>query len=357
MGRTPMSGALMRPAPMPASAPSWRRLPLLRFRLMAIRAAAALLLAVSVCGASAQSFGAELGQINAALQAGEADHAIGLIAALPQQGANLAEAQNLECRVRFTLQQWDAAAGECQQAVSLDSGNSNYHMWLGRALGERAGRASFLTAFSLGKRVRAEFEAAVALDPRNAPALSDLGDFYSEAPGIVGGGLDKAENIAVQLDRISPARAHQLRAGIAEARKDDGTAERELKLAIQTSLHPALQWTVLGSFYEHRRRWPEMEDAIHNAASTAAKDRAAGVALYDGAGVLIRAQRDPGLAARMLQDYLAGDSKTEEAPAFIAHYRLARLLDQLGDSEGAQREQAAGYALAREYRPPQGGKS
>lgn len=297
-----------------------------------------------------------LTQINAALQAGEADKAIGLIASLPERGANIAEAQNLECRVRFTLQEWNAAAGECQQAVQLDSANSSNHLWLGRALGEQADRASFLSAFSLGKRVRMEFELAVNLDPRNAPALSDLGEFYREAPGVVGGGLDKAENIAGRLDRINPALAHELRAAIAESRNDDGTAERELRLAIGSSPHPAFQWTVLASFYEHRKRWPEMQDAVQNCASAAARDRTAGVALYDGAGVLIRARRDPELAAKMLENYLAGDSKTEEAPAFVAHYRLARLLEQLGDHEGAQRERTAGYALASEYHPPQDAK-
>jgi len=327
----------------------------MRLPVRALRTAMALLLAAPPAMVCSQNISTSLTEIDAALQAGEADRALGLLASLPQDGANLAEAQNLECRVRFTLQQWDAAASRCEQAVRLDSQDSSYHMWLGRALGERADRASFLSAFSLGKRVRSEFEAAVNLDPHNAPALSDLGDFYCEAPGIVGGGLDKAENIANQLDRINPARSHQLRASIAQQRKDDVTAERELRLAIETSRHPAFQWTVLGSFYEHRQRWQQMEEAIRNAASAGAKDRTAGVALYDGAGVLIRAGRDPDLAAKMLEDYLAGNSKTEEAPAFVAHYRLARLLEQLGDHQGAQREHDAGYALAREYHP-QGGK-
>jgi tetratricopeptide (TPR) repeat protein len=325
-------------------------------RTTAVCAALAMLLATLPIAGHAEDTRATLVQINAALQAGEADKAIGLIASLPQRGAGIADAQNLECRVRFTLQQWDTAAGECEQAVRLDSSNSGNHLWLGRALGERADRASFLSAFSLGKRVRSEFEQAVSLDPHNAPALSDLGEFYREAPGVVGGGLDKAENIAGQLDRINPARAHQLRAAIAESRNDDATAEHELKLAVETSPHPAFQWSVLASFYEHRKRWPDMEEAVRNCAAAAAKDRTAGVALYDGAGVLIRARRDPEMAAKMLEDYLAGNSKTEEAPAFVAHYRLARLLEQLGDRSGAQREQAAGYALASEYRPPQDAK-
>ena len=77
------------------------------------------------------------------------------------------------------------------------------------------------------------------LDPHNAEALSDLGDFYKEAPEIVGGGMDKAEAMAAQLDKIDPARAHLLRARIAESRKDYGTAEREFKQAIATAAHPA----------------------------------------------------------------------------------------------------------------------
>jgi tetratricopeptide (TPR) repeat protein len=294
-----------------------------------------------------------LARANAALQAGEADKTLALLHSLPHAGAGLAEAQNLECRVRFTLRLWDAAAQECEQAVRLDGQNSSYHLWLGRALGEKAGRASFLSAFSLAKRVRAEFEEAVRLDPRNAEALSDLGEFYKEAPGVVGGGLGKAEAVAAQLDKVDAGRAHQLRARIAEERKDYGTAEREFKQAISASAHPALHWTTLASFYRRRERWTEMEGAIHNCVSAADRDKHAGVALYDGAGVLTEANRDPALAARMLENYLAGESKTEEAPAFEAHLRLARLKAQLGDAGSAQRERAAALALAHDYRPAQ----
>ncbi len=307
--------------------------------------------------ACAQIPAATLTEANAALQAGEADRALALLTPLPTTGQGAAEAQNFECRVRFMMQQWDAAAKECEIAVRLDESNSNYHMWLGRALGQKADLASFLTAFSLGKRVRSEFEEAVRLDPGNAEALTDLGYFYRAAPGIVGGGTQKAENIAAQLDRIDPARAHQLRGEIAEAHKDYGTAERELRQAVAVSAHPAKQWTVLADFYRNRRRWTEMETAVHNAANAAARDKQGGVALYDGAGVLIEAGRDPAFAAKMLEDYLANSSKTEEGPAFIAHIRLGRLKQQLGDATGAQREFAAASALAHEYNPAQDSKA
>jgi hypothetical protein len=94
-----------------------------------------------------------------------------------------------------------------------------------------------------------------------------------------------------------------------------------------------------------------MEAAIHSCVSAAERDKHADVALYDGAGVLTESNRDPALAARMLEEYLAGSSRTEEAPAFEAHLRLARLKKQMGDAAGAQREIAAALQLAHDYKP------
>lgn len=306
---------------------------------------------VLAAAGSAQAPGATLAEANAALQAGEADRTLDLVASLPQGGAQIAEAENLQCRAWFAMAQWDAAINTCQQAVQLDEQESEYHLWLGRALGEKAGQASFLIAYSLGKRVLAEFETAVRLDPRNAEALADLGEYYVEAPALVGGGLSKAESVADELDRVDPAHACELRARIDEQRNDYGAAERELKQAIVVSPHPAREWATLARFYETRKRWSDMDDAIRNCIEAAARDRNAGVALYDAAGVLISARRDPELAGKMLGDYLASADKTDEAPAFVAYVRLARLKQELGDNTGAQQDNAAALALAREYIP------
>jgi tetratricopeptide (TPR) repeat protein len=313
-------------------------------------------LAIAVCGAvSAQIPAATLRQANDALQAGEADRALSLLTPLPASGPGAAEAQNLICRVWLTMLQWDPAVKACELSVKLDPGSSNDHLWLGRALGQKADHVSFLSAYGLGKRVRMEFERAVQLDPKNAAALSDLGEFYREAPGIVGGGLDKAEGIAERLEMADPVRELELRARIAVSRRDYGTAEHDFRQAIAISPHPAEPWTILANFYRGRQRWNDMESAIHSCVSAAAHDKHSGVALYDGAGILIETKRDPALAAKMLEDYLASPSKTEEGPAFIAHARLGKLKRQLGDAAGAQSEFDAAAAMAREFNPAQDG--
>jgi tetratricopeptide (TPR) repeat protein len=294
-----------------------------------------------------------LSQANAALQAGEADKALALLAPLTNSGvaADDAASHNLACRVKFTLRQWDGGVTECGQAVRLEPQSSDFHMWLGRVLGEKAANASFLSAFSLAKQTRAEFEESVRLDPRNAAALADLGDFYSQAPGVVGGGIDKAQQIAAQLEKVDAARSHHLRGEIAGGQKDYGTAEREFKLAIAVSPHPALEWTGLARFYAHGKRYAEMDAAIQNARALALRDKLAAVALYDAAGLLIKAEREPEMAAALLEDYLASLNKTEEAPAFVAHLRLARVKTKLGDFASANRERSAALAMAREYKP------
>jgi tetratricopeptide (TPR) repeat protein len=305
------------------------------------------LLVFLVSIAQAQSSNAALEQANAALQAGEADKAISLLNSLPES----AESHNLRCRVFFALEHWEEAASDCEQAVNLNPRDSRNHLWLGRAMGEKADHASFITAYSLAKRSRAEFEEAVSLSPYDAEALADLGEFYTLAPGIVGGGNEKAEGLLPQLERADPAGEHELRARIAESRKDYEAAERQLKLAIHASEHPSSQWMALGSFYRKHEHWDEMEKAVQSGYKAAQQDKQAGVALFNGASVLMRGGRNLALAAKMLEEYLATYSKTEEAPAFEAHTHLAAIKAQLGDQQGARQEQAAALKLAHDYQP------
>jgi tetratricopeptide (TPR) repeat protein len=304
-----------------------------------------------VCSAGAQAPAEELADANASLQAGEADKALALLAPIVQQDANNAAAHNLECRVWLTEGQLDSAIRECQTAVDLEPDNSYHHLWLGRALGEKADRANFWSAYSLAKRVRAEFEEAVRLDARNSEALASLGEFDCSAPGIVGGGLDKAEDVAAQLEKLDPPRGHELRATIAEQRKDYPEAEREFRRAIAVGQHPAYQWMALASYYRRRQRWDDMVAAVRSGAAAAHRDRRAVVALFNGASTLDKANRELPLAAKMLEDYLASPDKTEEAPAFVAWTRLARLKDQLGDQQAAEQDLSAATAMAHNYKP------
>jgi tetratricopeptide (TPR) repeat protein len=315
-------------------------------------AAAVLMMAAVLAPLSAYAADSSLTAANAALQAGRADEAASMLNDALKANAKDAEANNLLCRVEYATQHFDQAATHCEKAVSFEPNNARYHLWLGRAIGERAEHASFMSAFSLAKKAREQFEKAVQLDPHDAEALSDVGEFYKEAPGVVGGGTDKANDIAGKLEAVDPVRAHLLRGAIAEKAKDLTTAEREFKAAASGN-HAAVAWMELASFYRRHERWSEMEAAVKSGENAAARDKREAVALFNGASTLARVNRQPDVAIKLYEEYLASPGKTEEAPAFDALTRLARLRKQTGDQAGAERERSAALALAHDYKPAQ----
>jgi tetratricopeptide (TPR) repeat protein len=282
----------------------------------------------------------------ALLAAGRADDAINTLRSKINTSPSNAEAYNLLCRVYFSMGDWDRGISACEKAVALDPNNSRYHMWLGRIYGEKADAANFLSAASLAGKVRNEFEAAVRLDPNNVEARSDLGEFYLEAPGIVGGGRDKAEAQAQALAALDPAKADYLKGRLAEKRKDFATAEQEYRAAIEASHGSALTWFNLALFFRHRERWNDMEEAINHAVS-AQVDRPE--IIMESGEVLLRSGRNFPAAVQYLRRYLALTSKVEEAPAFKAHYLLGTALEKQGDKQGAAQEYRAALSLARNF--------
>jgi tetratricopeptide (TPR) repeat protein len=282
------------------------------------------------------------------LQQGRADHAMEVLQPAIESGSGDAEAQQLLCRVALQIERWDAAVRACEKAVYLDSGSSDNHLWYGRALGEKADRASFIKAYGLAKRVKAEFETAVSLDPRNAEALSDLGDYYTEAPAIVGGGKDKAEAVAGKLDNVDRARAEELRGRIAASNKDTAAAEQHFRQAIAVAPRPATYWMVLASFYQKQNDLLRMQEAIRSGLEA---NGSRGEPLVDAAHLLTRSAQDSQAAIQLLREYLASPDKSEDEPAFRVHLLLANLLTKQGDTTGAAREIQAAASIASIYHP------
>ena len=104
-------------------------------------------------------------------------------------------------RTLFAQQQYEQAALWLENAVVLDSKNSDYHLWLGRAYGLFAQHASVLWQFPLARKARLHFEKAVALNPDNLAARADLLEYYLKAPRALGGGKEKAEAQAHEITK------------------------------------------------------------------------------------------------------------------------------------------------------------
>ena len=279
------------------------------------------------------------------LAAGRVDDAISSISVKLNSAPDDAASYNLLCRAYFAVSNWDRAIAACEKAVSLQPSNSEYHLWLGRTYGEKADASSFFTAAGLAKKVRGEFERSVQLDPNNVGARVDLAEFYLEAPGIVGGGQDKARAQAELVSRLNPAKAHWIQGRLAEKNKDSATAEREYRAAIEASHGGGNAWLNLALFYRKAGRFDEMHEALTKAAA-APPDQPE--VLVDAASTLLRANRDLPFATQLVRRYLASNT-VEQAPSFKVHFLLGNILEKQGDRDGAVKEYQTSLAMAKDF--------
>lgn len=280
------------------------------------------------------------------LTSGKLDEAVMELQKRIAGSANDAEAYHLLSRAFYALENWDQAIKMGERSVQLAPNKSAYHLWLGRAYGQKADKASIFSAPGLAKQARKHFERAVELNGKDVSARSDLAEFYLEAPGIIGGGKDKAKAQADLLAQQDPALGHWMNARLAEKDKDFGTAEREFKAAIDASNNDPVRWLNLASFYRRQGHYGEMEAAISSAVG---KPRKQPNVLVDAASLLLRAGRSLPQAAQLVTRYISGKEKSEEAPTFHAHYLLGQILEKQGDRNGAIREYQAALALAHDY--------
>jgi tetratricopeptide (TPR) repeat protein len=279
------------------------------------------------------------------LNAGRVDEAINELNSRLSSAPSDAESSNLLCRAYFELEDWDRAESSCEKAAALDPGNSRFHLWLGRVYGEKADRVNFLSAAGLAGKARQEFERAVQLNPNDVEARLDLAEFYLEAPGIVGGGEQKARDQARSIATLNPAREHWVYARIAEKKKDYSTAEQEYHQYIDLSNGDAEAWLNLALFLRRQKRFDEMDEAIVKLSQAPMPKLDV---LVEGAGLLYHAGRRYPFAIELLHRYLA-TGPVEAAPAFRAHYLLGMLLEKQGDKAGAAQEYRASLSLVRNF--------
>lgn len=251
---------------------------------------------------------------------------------------------HLLSRAYYAIEQWDEAVRTGERAVTLKTGDSNYHLWLGRAYGQKAEAAiNPLSAANLARKAKNEFERAVQLDPANVPARADLSEYYTEAPTIMGGGTEKARSQASQVEKVDPATANWIRAIVAQKEKRYDEAESAYKSAIATAQSPAQYWMNLASFYRDRGRLDDMETTIQTAV---AQPNLPPITYYDAASELFQGGRNFPAAVQYLQKYLASGEMVEDAPGFRAHYLLGQIYQKSGNKAQAVAEYQASLSLA-----------
>jgi tetratricopeptide (TPR) repeat protein len=208
-----------------------------------------------------------------------------------------------------------------EKALAMEPANAEYALWLGRAWGRRAETSTPFTAPMYASKARQNFERSVELNPTNLEAQSDLFEYYLEAPGFLGGGLDRAEATAARMTQISPAEGQWAEAKLSEKRKQSRSAEAHLRMAVELAPQQVGKIIELARFLTKQGRYQEADQSFERAEKVAPNSPQV---VFARASVYIEAHYNLPIAQQLLKRYMSMDLQPDDPPKSEA----AKLLRQ-----------------------------
>jgi tetratricopeptide (TPR) repeat protein len=230
-----------------------------------------------------------------------------------------------------------------EKAVKANEKDPQHHLSLAQALGTEAEKANKLRQPFLARRVKSELEQAVVLDPNLVDAHDGLLQFYVQAPGIVGGSVDRAKEQAELIAKLNPLRGHLARATIARHQGDVALAESEYKAAVSQNPDSLFASYQLGGFYETQKRWTDAA-AVYDRMITQTPAELLAHYMYARVSALSGDNSERG--EREVRYWLANaPADTPMLSRSAAHLRLGMILEHEGKRDAARAEYESSLAI------------
>jgi tetratricopeptide (TPR) repeat protein len=233
-------------------------------------------------------------------------------------------------------QQFAAAVPLLEKCVAAEQGNSKFHQWLGRAIGLEAAQNGITKSLFSIRRVKAELEKAIELDPLNLEARNDLAIMYRAVPGFLGGSNAKAAEQVAYIRPRDPALAAQIEGDFLASDKKYDAALAAYNESAKLNLRPAILVRI-SLVHQQKKEWEKAFAALDRSLSIDANHP---FTLYQigRTAALSGQQLDRG--EKTLRTYIAMPAREElENPSLAAaHFRLGTILEKKGDSANARAE-------------------
>jgi tetratricopeptide (TPR) repeat protein len=245
-------------------------------------------------------------------------------------------------RVLLNANDLDNAVAWLEKAVAIDPKSSENEIWLGRAYGTQALKANFLKQASLAGKVRKAFEKSVELDPGNIDGRLSLIDYYLQAPGIMGGSVEKAREQAAEIARRDPMRGHRAAGRIAEYEKHFDAALAAYERAAKEFPGKREPFFWIAGCHSRQKQYGRALEAMEKLLGEQPGEPSA---LFQ-IGVFAAASGERlERGEECLKLYLQHTPKSDEPSLVSAHYRLGLLYEKKGNRDLARREYAAALEL------------
>jgi cytochrome c-type biogenesis protein CcmH/NrfG len=216
------------------------------------------------------------------------------------------------------------ATDALEKAAELEPRSSEIQTWLGRAWGRRAETSFAFNAMGYANKSREAFEKAIQLDPSNKDALSDLFDYYVAAPGIVGGGADKARGLMPLISQHDPEQIPYAQARLDEQQKHFDSAEANLRHAAESTPIRIGQVLNLARFLARHGRYQESEQEFLRAEQLAPGSPRV---IFERADTYVQTKRNLGEARELLKKYVAASNLTPDDPPRSEAMKLLKKIE------------------------------
>jgi tetratricopeptide (TPR) repeat protein len=297
----------------------------------------ALTLAYGVRGVPVQAAQDVLADAQHDYNAGRYNHAVDALIGAIAKSPGDAPMHFLLGQNYYQLREYSRAISALEKAVQLAPKQSEYHDWLGKSYGRKAEESVFFSALGWARKTHREFQIAVLLDPSNFEAQRDLIRYEMNAPGIVGGGDDKALKHIGDLEKINPMQGQLARGEFFATKKRMAEADTVFGKILESNSDQIGVYFEVADYYRDRKNAGKMDEAIADAERIDPNDRR--LEFYKGI-LFVLEGKNPGQAELMLKSYLTTVPNHSDLPP---HATAREWLGKLYESQGRFSEAAQEY--------------
>jgi tetratricopeptide (TPR) repeat protein len=250
---------------------------------------------------------------------------------IDDENKDYAAAQYYLGRIAFDQKEYDDAADYFEEATEADEKVADYFSWLGDTYGTIAKDANVLRQGFLAPKMKGAWEKAIALDSKNISARESLIEFYTQAPGFMGGSFEKAREVANQIIKLNPPLGHRHMGNIFVNEKNIPAAEKEYIAMVKADV---LFTPVLANFYTSQQQYDKAFNLFNEALEKNPDDM---VATYQFGRTSAISGKQLDRGEQYLRKYLTYKPKANEPSYAGANMRLAQIVEKKGNKTEAKK--------------------
>lgn len=242
-----------------------------------------------------------------------------------------AEARYYLGRIAFEKKEYDDAWDYFKDATEADDTKAKYYTWIGNSIGTIAQSAGKFRQATLAPKIKNAYKKATELDPGDMDAQWGPVQFYTQAPGFMGGSYEKAEVAARAILAIDKAEGHDALGDVYMSKDEPELAEKEYLAACE--IEPQRLGS-LGVFYQNREWYDKAFSTFEKAFDKQPENMSL---LYQIGRTSALSGTRSQLGIESLEKYMADTDVKEAAPSHAAaKMRLAMIYEKQGDKTKAK---------------------